>query len=414
MVEKQRGVADDQRRVGTARSIASRSGAIGANSGVDAEPLARSSTAQQRDRRPRAGVDRDRADARRSARAREERDRRDRALARRCRRPGTIWYGAGPRRYSIDGIMPTSIARVVQQRARTPTECRTAARTARCALQAVDQRPRVQVSRPRPSRDRIRHQRDATCETAVAFSTGSSPAARMLPRISSIGLRRRPEIALRAPTPRRRRRRPRSARPARASGRRAASRPGSTRCCRPAAAPARSASRRRTRSSAAATELTRGSGANARTPPIDAWRSRASATRRSVIAGRTADGRSGAAPRAPRRAPRGSPAAASRQHDRAAPRRRLEPGRGQPRQRDRSGSPWRRPRARAGRRASSRVTGTAAGERPRRLDRRRSRRRPTRASRRCESRRRWRPAGSDDGDASTWTSNTRTNVVRAP
>ena len=417
VIEEQREVADDQRGIAR-REHRVRIGRHRHELGCDVEALG-AEDPQQRDRRPRAGVGGDRPDLARAAswcRAPPTRPARREAIA----RPGTMPIGAGPRRYSIDGIMPRSIGVVVQQLARsaTATSKRSANRSA-AALEPVDQRPRVQiVDRAEPDVGDAGHQRDRSARrSAPSRSTGSSPAAGCCRGSLRAGCGACPADRRRAPRRRRRRRRRRSARPAPASVRRATSRPGSTAMFGTTQPRQRHqlhvvvAGGRLRRST-----WSRGSGANARTPPTAVLQSRASArqsatpssggsccTRQARHAERR---RCATASTRPSRRPR---SAIDRQ-----PRRSLEarPRRERPRSVARARVGGQRLEVRQ-REAGARAP---AGRAPR--DRAHGRRPPPRAPavrRRCGSRRRSRHAGGVAGDgASTWTSNTRTNVVRAP
>ncbi len=136
-------VADEQRGVAARAASRSRSGAIGTNSGSMPNALA-AEHAQQRVRRPRAGVERDRCGCRSIGLVREQRHRRDRPVGddRRCpARCGT----ARPRRYSIDGIIPRSIEPSCSSAAHFDGDVEAQREQLGPQLEPVDERPRVQV-----------------------------------------------------------------------------------------------------------------------------------------------------------------------------------------------------------------------------------------------------------------------------
>ena len=95
-----------------------------------------------------------------------------------------------PRRYSIDGISPTSIGPAVQELG-TPGREVEAQVEARMTLETEDQRTRVQVARPRQGGRAVIGPGESK---RPLRSTGSMPAALMLRRISSSGARRRPSL----------------------------------------------------------------------------------------------------------------------------------------------------------------------------------------------------------------------------
>ena len=137
--------------------------------------------------------------------------------------PGTSAYGAGPRRYSIDGISPRSVSRACSSRAHSDGMSIADVKVI-VVFQPVNQRPRVEIGhRPQPNHSSISHSRFrqssfanrhsrhspiAIRQSSIAqnrerpsLSSGSSPAALILPRISSTGLRRRPRSPSSADTP---------------------------------------------------------------------------------------------------------------------------------------------------------------------------------------------------------------------
>ena len=271
-------------------------------------------------------------------------------------------------------------------------------------LEAIDEWPRVEIVDSAEA-DNTRQPR--TSKRAFR-STGSSPADRMLPLISSIGLRRAPSTPDPPQQPHRHRRHQQSVRPAPAWGHTTTSRPGSTRSRSRGALRSPRPSHRRTRSrvrrSTSCAEAAQTCGTRRRLP--------------AVLAHATPP-RCG--PGQPPTRSAGPPA--DRIRARGRPRRSHRHRRGQARP----------PRSRRGRRHAMRcrpsrmtprpvpsrsarlnpVTGTSpasvAAERTALMAMSTDEGRPTIRNSPAES-----LPGRVAGGASTWISNTRTNVVRLP